>query len=322
MSGQNKTSAPASDKQPKRLNSDPATNTHSLWKTVRKFFSPARRATIELHVNSAAPSGGTLYVKARGEAVQPSAYLAHVDQAFALASEAEKPGLLLSAVRVAFHDAIEKDRVAGAGKSKANGAEMQVSMLNSTLSKMLSSSAVSDDDLQFIQTSVMRFEDRLPSAIRASLNALIQGQYRSLAFGSHSSRATSPEMQALSSPANSKREAGSEQMTGIQAPPLRAALNPDQLKLRALFESECRQSFENAKKLPLEWIVSTASTELKKIMLEHPGEPVAPLIPSFTSRMQQIFERKFDHDVRKGAELAAYVEGSMRAALRSSDQRV
>ncbi len=199
---------------------------------------------------------------------------------------------------------------------------MTVSRLNSTLTKMLSNSAVSDDDLKFVKESVLRLENNLPCAIKESLNALMQSHHRSLAAGRNPARAITPEMQALSSPANPTSDTGSEKITGIQAPLLRATLNPDQLKLRSLFESEVRRSFENARKLPLEWIVSTASTELKKTMLQYPGEPVEHLIPGFTSDMQKIFARKFGNDVQKGTELAAFVEGSLRAALRSGDQQV
>ncbi len=83
-----------------------------------------------------------------------------------------------------------------------------------------------------------------------------------------------------------------------------------------------RQSFENDKKLPLEWIVSTASTVFKKTMLEHSASeaPIEDLIPDFRSTMTDLFQRKFQGDAQKGAELAAYVEGSLRAALRDTSQ--
>jgi hypothetical protein len=230
--------------------------------------------------------------------------------------------LLLSAVRIAYRNALTEGDFSGAEELAGKNHEMTVSMLNSKLSQLLTNSRIRDEDRQFIQESVMRFEHKLPPALRDSLQAIIRDPVQQRTPVSDASKTTTLGVQVLQSPESRKRDAESERVADVQPSLLKPTLRLDQMKLRSAFESMLRQSFENDKKLPLEWIVSTASTVFKKTMLEHSASeaPIEDLIPDFRSTMTDLFQRKFQGDAQKGAELAAYVEGSLRAALRDTSQ--
>lgn len=245
-----------------------------------------------------------------------------IDDAFGSAREEAKPALLLSAVRIAYRNALTEKTFSKAEETEGKNHEMTISMLNSKLSRLLSNPKISDDDLQFIQKSVKHFEHKLPTALRDSLNAIIHGPVQQLTSVSDSSKTTTLGVQVLQSPESRKRDTESERVSSVQPSLLKTTLHTDQLKLRSSFESKLRQSFENDKKLPLEWIVSTASTELKKTMLEHSasGGAIEARIPAFRATMMDIFKTNFPDNTQKTAELAAYVEGSLRAALRDTSQ--
>jgi hypothetical protein len=301
---------------------DPASPFRSLLEKAQRFFSHERRTATAAHVTNAAQGEGTRHIKVHCDTDRSSELLRNISTAFELAREDQKPALLLSAVRIAYRNALTEKDFSGAKETEGKNHEMTISTLNSKLSRLLSNPKISDDDLQFIQKSVKHFEHKLPSALRDSLQAIIQGPVQQLTSVSDSSKTTTLGAQVLQSPESRKRDTESERVSSVQPSLLKTTLHTDQLKLRSSFESRLRKSFENDKKLPLEWIVSTASTVFKRTMLEHSasGAPIQDLIPDFRSTMTDLFQRKFQGDAQKSAELAAYVEGSLRAALRDTSQ--
>ncbi len=301
---------------------DSASPFRSLLEKAQRFFSHERRTATVAHITHAAQGEGIRHIKVQHDRDPSSERLRNISTAFESARQEDKPALLLSAVRIAYRNALIEQDFSGAKETEGKNHEMTISMLNSKLSRRLSNPKISDDDLQFIQKSVKRFEHKLPTALKESLQAITQVTDQQLTSISDSSKTTTLGAQGSQPPESRKGYIEPKRASNVQPSLLKTTLRTDQLKLRTDFESRLRQSFENDKKLPVEWIVSTASTVLKKTMLEHSasGGEIERLIPAFRDTMQGIFEKKFPGNTMKSSELAAYVEGSLRTAHREPSQ--
>lgn len=236
----------------------------------------------------------------------------------ASALKAEHTELRL-AVRLAYRDSLRESEFATQSEFYGRNHEMTVSKLDTYLSKMLSGKKLSDDELRYIEDSLPRLKGKLEPDIMSSLQSEIHARRSPERAMNNQISTVSARSETLQSPLKHGRDSDSERISASMDFIVEKNITSSIRKMRSHFESEVRKSFENAKNLRIEWIVSVASTELKKTLLKDPEQSAESKIPAFSEKMRHIFLMKFK-DEAKAKELSAFIEGSLRATLRSGDQ--